>query len=116
MELAVISIETAAEFVGENYSILKCSQITMWQYGKPGEGFTIEFYGFDTYAKPMIQRMLTDVFGSWEIWEINFNTKNFLTKFFKKLLTNAKRRCIIRNIRQGRRKKLFSFDVLAFLF
>lgn len=52
VELAVISIETAAEFVGENYSILKCSQITMWQYGKPGEGFTIEFYGFDTYAKP----------------------------------------------------------------
>lgn len=69
VELAVISIETAAEFVRENHSILKCNQITMWQYGETGEGFTVEFYGFDIVAKPMIQRMLTDVLGSWEVWE-----------------------------------------------
>jgi len=67
--LAVIFIETAAKFVKENQSFLNCNQITMWQHSELGKGFTVEFYGFDLYSRPTIEKMLVDTFGSWKVWE-----------------------------------------------
>ncbi len=68
IELAVIAIETAANFVNENKSLLKCNYVTMWQYGKVGEGFIIEFYGIDIFSGNAIDALLTDIYGSWKIW------------------------------------------------
>lgn len=66
---AVSFIETTAKFVKENQSILECNQITMWQHGNVGEGFAIEFYGFDRFVRSMIEKKLEDFIGMWEIYE-----------------------------------------------
>ncbi len=69
VELAVIFIETAANFVKKHKDILECNQITMWQYSEAGEGFIIEFYGFNPFLRSAIEQLLADTFGSWEISE-----------------------------------------------
>lgn len=68
-EIAVLYIETAAKFVKENQSILNCNQITMWQYGEEGEGFSVEFYGFAPIFRQTIEKLLADIFGTWQLWE-----------------------------------------------
>lgn len=65
---AVLGIETAANFVKEYKSLLKCNQVTMWRYGNNGEGFIIEVYGFDISLESAIKKLLVDIYGSWEIW------------------------------------------------
>ena len=77
--LAVIFIETAAKFVKQNQSMLNCNQITMWQHGEVGKGFTIEFYGFDLYSRPMIEKLLVDTFGTWQICEDSNNEILYIT-------------------------------------
>ena len=71
--LAVIYIETAAKFVKENFSTLQCNQITMWQYGNVGEGFIVQFYGFERSLRTCIEMSLDDIFGSWKISENSDN-------------------------------------------
>ncbi len=66
---AAMFIEIAAKFVKENYGILDCNQITMWQHGDVGEGWTIEFYGFDTMCRVGIEALVDNIIGSWEIYE-----------------------------------------------
>ena len=69
VKLAVLSIETAAEFVKKNQYMLDCNQITMWQNDTVGEGFIIEFYSYDIYSAPRIEKLLLDAFGDWKVWE-----------------------------------------------
>ena len=69
IQLAVLSIETAADFVKEYKKILECNQITMWQYGDVGEGFIIEFYGYNVYDKLWLEELLDDIYGRWKICE-----------------------------------------------
>lgn len=41
----------------------------MWQYGEEGEGFSVEFYGFAPIFRQTIEKLLADIFGTWQLWE-----------------------------------------------
>ena len=69
VRMAVLFIETAAKFVKEHQSVLESNQITMWQHGNVGEGFIIEFYGYDRFVRSIIENWLDGIIGNWKIYE-----------------------------------------------